>query len=84
MPTFAPTVLKATSGQFWPFGVAGRRLVEGRLMAISRHSDGWTNTSALPPKADINGYDAGCLLLTQSGHWLSRSCQPFLSHIPRG
>ncbi len=24
--------------------------------------------SALPPKADINGYDAGCLLLTQSGH----------------
>ncbi len=25
--------------------------------------------SALPPKADINGYAAGCPLLTQSGHW---------------
>ena len=26
--------------------------------------------SALPPKADINGYGVGCLLLTQSGHSL--------------
>ncbi len=25
--------------------------------------------SALPPKADINGYGAGCPLLTHSGHW---------------
>jgi hypothetical protein len=24
--------------------------------------------SALPPKAVVNGYGAGCLLLTQSGH----------------
>jgi hypothetical protein len=25
--------------------------------------------SALPPKADVNGYVAGCLLMTQSGHY---------------
>ncbi len=24
--------------------------------------------SALPPKADVNGYVAGCLLMTHSGH----------------
>ncbi len=38
------------------------------LMAISRHTDGHAGTSALPPKADINGYGAGCPLMTQSGH----------------
>jgi len=25
--------------------------------------------SAITPKADINGYGAGCPLLTHSGHW---------------
>ena len=28
--------------------------------------------SALPPKADINGYGAECPLLTRSGHWEHR------------
>ncbi len=31
--------------------------------------DGWgTGMSAITPKADINGYGVGCLLLTRSGH----------------
>ncbi len=37
-------------------------------MAISKHSESCARASALPPIADINGYGAGCPLLTQSGH----------------
>ncbi len=38
------------------------------LLAISGHAEGCDRESALPPKADVNGYDAGCPLLTHSGH----------------
>ncbi len=32
--------------------------------------------SALPPKADVNGYGAGCPLLTQSSHRLVIGLRP--------
>ncbi len=38
------------------------------MLAISRHSEGSSRTSALPPKADIGEGIAGCPLLTHSGH----------------
>ena len=37
-------------------------------------SDLWM--SALPPRADINGYGAGCPLLTHSGHCLVFGLRP--------
>ncbi len=36
-------------------------------MAISRHAERCARESALPPKADINGYGAGCPLMTRLG-----------------
>ncbi len=38
------------------------------LVAISGLFGTVSRTSALPPKADINGYGAGCPLLTHLGH----------------
>ena len=40
------------------------RLSRRAVMGVNRAA----RMSALPPKADVNGYGAGCLLLTQSGH----------------
>ena len=38
------------------------------LLATSRHTEGSSRTSALPPKADVNGQGAGGPLVTQSRH----------------
>jgi len=42
-------------------------------MAISGHSEGRWFMSALPPKADILGRHEKGLLMTQSGHSVSRA-----------
>ena len=67
----------ALCGLLVRLGGIKKRLAEADIRIAIPHQP--LSMSALPPIADINGYDAGCPLLTQSGHRVPRVWLPIMT-----